>query len=154
MAIFSFPTQVNERAARLVGGIVFTLAVTALVTRWTPLLPILAAGFLLRVAWGPKVDPIGRLAVTVAPKLWEVVPVFGAPKRFAQGIGAIVTLTASVLAYVDLHTPAWVLIGILSVFAALEAGLGFCFGCWAYRQLQSAGVFPPDACVDCAPIQR
>jgi hypothetical protein len=151
MAIFSFPTQVNERAARLVGGIVCALAVTALVTRWTPLLPILAAGFLLRVAWGPKVDPIGRLAVTLAPKVWAVVPVAGAPKRFAQGIGAVVTLAASVLAYADLHTPAWVLVGVLSVFAALEAGLGFCFGCWAYRQLQAAGVLPPDACVDCRP---
>ena len=154
MSLFSFPAQVNERAARLAGGIVFTLAVVGLVTRWTPLLPILAAGFLLRVAWGPKVDPIGRFAATVAPKLWAVVPVFGKPKRFAQAIGAVVTLAASLLAYTELHAPAWGLIGVLAVFAALEAGLGFCFGCWMYGRLQALGVFAPDACVDCGPAQR
>ncbi len=150
MSLFSFPAQVNERAARLVAATVATLATVALVTGTGWLVPVLAAGFLLRVAWGPKVDPIGRMAVAVAPRLWAVVPVMGAPKRFAQGIGAAVTLAATGLLYAGLSTAAWGLVGMLVVFALLEAGLSFCLGCWIYGRLQAVGLFPPDACVDCA----
>ena len=150
MAIFSFPSQVNERAARLVAGTVAVLSAVALATQSKLLVALLAVGFLLRVAWGPKIDPIGRLAVTIAAKLWEVVPVFGAPKRFAQGIGAGVTITASILLHLGIATPAWALMGVLVLFALLESALAFCAGCWMYARLQAVGVFPPDACVDCA----
>jgi hypothetical protein len=150
MAFFSFPTQVNERAARLVAGTVALLSAVALVTQSRLLVALLAVGFLLRVAWGPKIDPIGRLAVTLAPKFWEVVPVSGAPKRFAQGIGAGVTVAASVLLHLGIATPAWALMGVLVLFAVLESALAFCAGCWMYGRLQAIGVFPPDACVDCA----
>ncbi len=37
------------------------------------------------------------------------------------------------------------------IFATLEAAVPFCMGCWVYGRLQAAGVFPADACVDCAP---
>ena len=43
------------------------------------------------------------------------------------------------------------LIVLIVVFATLEASIAFCMGCWVYAQLQRAGVFPPDACVDCVP---
>jgi Domain of unknown function (DUF4395) len=151
MALFSFPNQVNERAARLVAAIVAVSGVAALATKAWWLIPLLSIGFWLRVGWGPKFSPLARFAMAVAPKLWPAVPVPGAPKRFAQGIGAVVTLLASVLLASGLAA-GWVLVGMLIVFATLEASVAFCFGCWLYAGLQRVGWLPPDACVECAAL--
>lgn len=149
MSLFSFPAEVNERAARMVAAVVAATGVATLALQWRWPVAVLALGFLLRVGWGPKLSPLGRFASKVAPRLWEVVPVSGAPKRFAQGIGAVVTLAASALLAVG--SPAgWVLVGLLVVFATLEAALSFCFGCWIYGRLQQHGLIAPDVCVDCA----
>lgn len=154
MAFFSFPSQINEHAARLVAGTVALTGAASLVfgLRWV--IPLLAIGFVLRVSFGPRFSPLAKLAMTLAPKLWEPVPVFGAPKRFAQGVGAVFTVTASALLFTGHATAGWALIGTLVVFASLEAALAFCMGCWVYGRLQAAGLIPPDACVDCAPISR
>lgn len=154
MALFSFPTQVNERAARLVAAVVALTALVALATQAWWLIPILSLGFFLRVGWGPKVSPLGRFASTVAPKLWPAVPVAGPPKRFAQGIGAVVTLIASVLLATQAATAGWLLVGAMVVFATLEAALSFCFGCWLFGRLQALGWVAPDVCTDCAPPAR
>jgi Domain of unknown function (DUF4395) len=151
MALFSFPQQVNERAARLVAGVIASVGLLALATQTWWLVPLLSIGFFLRVGWGPRVSPLARFAVAVAPRLWEVKPVTGAPKRFAQGIGAAVTLLATALLASGAIVPGWALIGVLVVFASLEAALSFCFGCWVYGRLQSAGLIAPDVCTNCAP---
>jgi hypothetical protein len=154
MALFSFPQQVNERAARLVAAVVATTSLVALLTQAWWLIPLLSAGFFLRVGWGPKVSPLARFAVTVAPKFGPAVLVAGAPKRFAQGIGAAVTLVASVLLATGNATAGWALVSVLVVFATLESALAFCFGCWLFGRLQAAGLVAPDVCTDCAPGAR
>jgi hypothetical protein len=150
MSLFSFPSQVNERAARLVAsGVVITLAAALLFgAAW--LVPLLALGFLLRVGWGPKASPLARIAVAAAGR-FEARLVSGAPKRFAQGIGASFSLAASALLFTGHPRAGWILAGVLLFFATLEAVLGFCAGCFAYARLQAWGLLPPDACVDCAP---
>ena len=92
----SFPEQVNEYAARLVAGVVATLTVFALATSQFWVFAVLAAGFWLRVGWGPRISPLAKTAMWLAPKIWSVRPVTGAPKRFAQGIGAVTLTLASV----------------------------------------------------------
>lgn len=154
MAFFSFPTQINEHAARLVAGTVALAGATSLALGLRWVVPVLALGFLLRVSWGPRFSPLARAAMTLAPRLWAPVPVFGAPKRFAQGVGAVFTVTASALLFTGHPTAGWALIGTLVVFATLEAAFAFCMGCWVYGRLQAAGLLPPDACVDCAPAGR
>ncbi len=150
MVLFSFPAQVNERAARLVAaGVAVSLAAAiALHTSW--LVPVVAGGFLLRVGWGPAVSPLARAAVWLAARLGPPRPVFGRPKRFAQGIGAAFTLAASALLLAGHPVAGWALAGVVVVCAFLEAAFAFCLGCLAYRWLQAAGLLPPDACVDCA----
>lgn len=151
---FSFPTRVNERAARLVAAGVASLAVVALLTQQLWLPPLLALGFLLRVGWGPRFSPLGRLAVWAAPKLAEPRLVAGAPKRFAQGIGAALTLTAVTALFTGHETVTWGLLGVLVLFATLEAAFSFCMGCWVYGRLQHLGLFGPDLCEDCSVPQR
>lgn len=151
MALFHFPSQVNERAARLVAvGVVLTLTL-ALVSNVHWLVAVVAFGFLLRVAWGPKVSPLGRIAVALAGELWEQRPVSGAPKRFAQAVGVGFSAAASVLLFTGHVVFGWSLVGVLVAFASLEAGAGFCAGCFVYARLQARGWLPADACVDCAP---
>jgi len=145
---FSFPSQVNERAARLVAATIATVSVVALGAQWGWLIPLLAVGFLLRVGWGPRFSLLARLAMWGAPKLWDIRRVAGPPKRFAQGIGAAVTLTASLLLALG-QGAGWWLVAVLALFASLEALFSFCMGCWVYGQLQQRGVFPPDVCNNC-----
>jgi hypothetical protein len=155
MAFFSFPAQVNEYAARTVAATVASLLIVSFALGFAPILPFLAVGFLLRVGWGPRFSPLARLASeVVAPRLWPVKPVSGPPKRFAQGIGAVFTVTATVLWLTGHLTAAWGFAGVIVVFASLEAIVPFCMGCWVYGRLQGAGLFPADVCVDCAPQSR
>ena len=54
----------------------------------------------------------------------------GPAKRFAQAIGAVFTLTATLLWYAaGEHTAALALVGVVAVFASLEAAFGLCVGC-------------------------
>ncbi|MBS2021789.1 MAG: DUF4395 domain-containing protein [Deltaproteobacteria bacterium] len=154
MSVFSFPAQVNERAARLVAAVVAVSLAGALVGRVAWLVPLMAVGFVLRVGWGPAFSPLARGAVALASFLWAPRPVFGKPKRFAQAIGAVCTLGASALLFAGQGLAAWSLVGLVVVFALLEASLGFCAGCWLYARLQALGVFGADVCVDCAPTPR
>ena len=53
-----------------------------------------------------------------------------------------------------LHTAAGIVLGVLVVFATLEAALGFCAGCWAFGHLMRLGVISEDTCEACADITR
>ena len=150
---FTFPAVVNEKAARVVASGVVVLAVVALATGWLWLSAVLAVGFALRVANGPRWSPLGRFAATVvAPRLGAPRMVSGAPKRFAQGVGLAFTVAASVALALGVPVVTVVLLSVLLVFAVLEAGLGICAGCHVFGQLIRAGVVSDDTCVECADI--
>lgn len=149
--VFPFPNPVNEYAARFTAGIVVLIALAALISGSIPLLAILTGGFLLRLAWGPKISPAGILSVKVlAPMLGKAKMVPGPPKRFAQGIGAVLSGTALILAITGTTAIAWLLIVLLAIAASLEAILGFCLGCAIFGFLQRRGIIPASVCEACA----
>jgi hypothetical protein len=150
----TFPNPVNEKAARVVAGGVVALGALTLLTQQWWLAPLLAVGFALRVAAGPRFSPLGRLAVhVVAPRLGAPRLVPGPPKRFAQAVGLVVSAGAVVAALGYGATGlASVLVGVLVVFATLEAAFGFCAGCWAFGHLIRLGVIPDDTCAACNDI--
>jgi hypothetical protein len=150
MMLFQFPAQVNERAARLVAAAVAGSVLAGWLSGHIWVLPVLAIGFVLRVGWGPRFSPLARLAMAVSRRLWEIRPVAGPPKRFAQGVGALFTLTATVLAGAGHASVAWTVAGVVAIFATLEATVAICVGCWVYARLQAAGLFASEACVNCA----
>jgi hypothetical protein len=155
-SLVGFPDPVNEKAARVVASGVAVLGLLVLVTGWLPLLVPIALGFLARVVTGPTLSPLGRLASSVvAPHLGAPRWTPGAPKRFAQGVGLVVTTTAAVagLAF-DAVGAATALTALLVVFATLEAAVGFCAGCFAFAQLVRFGLIPESVCADCADIWR
>lgn len=152
--LLTFPNPVNEKAARVVAAGVVALGVATLATRQWELAVLLAAGFALRVAAGPRFSPLGRLAVhVVAPRLGAPRLVPGPPKRFAQAVGLVVSAGAAVAALGFGATGlASVLLGVLVVFALLESALGFCAGCWAFGHLMRLGVIPEETCAACTDL--
>jgi hypothetical protein len=146
--LFSFPHPVDEVSARLVATGVVLQCVAILVTGWTVLLVLLAWGFVARVATGPTLSPLGSLVTRVVrPRLaWAARDTPGPPKRFAQGIGATLSVGALVA---GAGTVADVLVAAILVAASLEAFAGFCLGCWLFRILMTIGVVPEETCEAC-----
>ncbi|MFI5086649.1 MAG: DUF4395 domain-containing protein [Actinomycetales bacterium] len=148
--IFAFPNPVNEYAARSTAGIVVVLALAATLTMQGWALALIAAGFWLRLLFGPRISPAALLSTKViAPRIATPKLVPGPPKRFAQGIGAALS-TAAAICYVAGQGPvAWGLTALLIVAAALESVIGLCLGCLAFGRLQAWGLIPADVCEAC-----
>jgi hypothetical protein len=150
--LFRFPNPVNEVAARVVAGAVAAGAWVTLGTRWPWLLPLIAYGFLARVLTGPTLSPLGQLATrVVAPRIFpRGKPVAGPPKRFAQGIGAVLSVAATLLWLVaGLQLAGLVLVAILGTAATLESVFAFCIGCRTFDILMRVGVIPLTVCEAC-----
>ena len=150
----AFPNPVNEKAARVVAGVVLAISVVILATGAYWLLIPLAYGFWARVLTGPTLSPLGWTAQNViAPALGPKKPVPGPPKRFAQGMGAVFSTTALVLALVvGADTAADVVLALLVVAAGLESIFGYCLGCKVFGLLMRVGLIPESVCAECADI--
>jgi hypothetical protein len=152
--MFSFPNPVNEKAARVVAGVVAITGAVVLLTGAHWLLVALAYGFWARVLTGPTLSPLGRIAMSViAPRLGRPKYVAGPPKRFAQGMGAAITTVAALLALgFGAGTAADVLTGALVVAATLESVFAVCLGCQVFAALMRLGLVPEATCERCANI--
>ena len=140
-----FPKIVNEKAARVVAGLVALVAGLALLTGTgcgSP--PGSPSGSALRVASGPASRPLRPPSPPrlIAPRLGEPVLVAGPPKRFAQGVGLVLTTVATVALVLGAPTVTTALLGVLVVFALLESVVGFCAGCWVFGYLMRWGLVP------------
>ena len=151
--VFAFPNPVNEYAARVTAALVVLVSVLTLLTGFGWGLAGIAAGFWLRVLFGPRISPLAQLSVRVlTPRLGKTRLVPGPPKRFAQGIGAALSTAAVVLLAAGLGPAAWILLTALIVAASLEAFAGFCLGCAVFGFLQRRGLIPEDVCEACSNI--
>jgi hypothetical protein len=153
--LFSFPNPVNELSARLVAGGVVTMALAAIVFGQFWLLIPLAYGFVARVLTGPTLSPLGQLVTKViTPRLplpAKYVP--GPPKRFAQGIGATLTVAAAI-AYFAFGSSgaAYVLLGAIVIAATLESVFAICLGCIVFGVFMRWGLIPNEVCERCNDI--
>lgn len=153
--LFRFPNPVNEVSARLVAAGVVALCTATLVLDLPILLVPLAYGFVARVLTGPTLSPLGQLVTRVVTPRMPVAPkhVPGPPKRFAQGMGATLSVTAAVAHFGFGATGfAYVLVGMILAAATLEAVFAFCLGCKIFAGLMRAGVVPQSACQACDDI--
>ncbi len=149
----AFPRTINEKAARVIGGVVAVTLVIALITGAYWLAVPIAYGYWARMLIGPKLSPLGRLATDViAPRLGAAKPVSAPPKRFAQGMGAAFATGAVVAWALGASTAAGVLLGMLLFAATLEAVFALCLGCKVFGLLMRAGIVPEEVCAECADI--
>jgi hypothetical protein len=155
--LFSFPNPVNEVSARLVAGgvVLMCLVAVGLDQRWLTL--VIAYGFVARVLTGPTLSPLGQLVTRViTPGLpFPAKPVPGPPKRFAQGIGAALSLASVVLTFeFDNWTVGRVVLALIVPAAFLESVFGYCLGCRIFGLLMRTGIIPRSVCEDCDDIWR
>ena len=146
--LVAFPNPVNEKAARVVAGLV---VVTAVAAPHAVRLAALAARSGL-----PAAGPVRRGSARSgssrprssrrgsAPKL---VP--GPPKRFAQGLGLAFSLVAATSVTLGATTLGWALVVLLIAAALLESVFAFCLGCAIFGLLQRAGMIPESVCEAC-----
>lgn len=152
---FSFPNPVNDVATRITASGIALIAVAALVFRQPWLVAVLAYGFVARVLAGPRLSPLALVVTRViVPKFnLPVRPVAGPPKRFAQSIGAMVTLTATICYFgFGLTTATYGLLGLLATFALLEAVFGLCVGCRIFALGMKLNLVPAEVCAECENI--
>jgi hypothetical protein len=157
--LIGFPDQVNEKAARTVAGGVLLLSSLTLVLSltvghpWLWLVVAIALGFLARVLTGPRLSPLGQLATkVVAPRLGAPKLVPGSPKRFAQGVGAAVTLAATTFLATGHPGLTQALLGLIIIAAALELIFAYCIGCKIFAVLVRLGLIPEKYCAACANV--
>lgn len=151
VSLFTFPDPVNEIAARTVatGTVVLTGAYLISGSIWV--LIAITYGFMARVLTGPTLSPLGQLATrVVVPRLGlSERPTPGPPKRFAQAIGASLSLAALAAHIGGFGLAATVLIALITVAATLESALGLCLGCIIFARLMAIGLVPESVCEAC-----
>ena len=151
--VFTFPHPVNGIAARMVAGMVVIVSTAIILFQLPWLLLFLTYGLLARVATGPTLSPMGLLATRVLVPLVGNPghPTAGPPKRFAQVVGLGFSATAVLSYYVfGLTVVAYSVLGVLVFFAAVEAVLGFCTGCFVFGLLMRWGLIPQETCEKCS----
>lgn len=144
--LFAFPQRVDERVVRTVAAGVLLTILVGYATRSAWVLPLLALGFTLRVAAGPRYSLLAQASLRLVRGLGiPPRPIPGAPKQFAASIGATLLWTASALALVGQERAAWGLAGVVVVFATLESAFAWCAGCKVFALLWPCEVCAPAA---------
>ncbi len=145
-----FPDRVNEHAARLTAAGVALVTGLSLALGWTWPLAVVALGFVARVLFGPRLSVLSQLSSALALRLAAPKLVTGAPKRFAQGIGAAMMAAAVASDLAGAPRLGLSLAAAVAACAFLEAAFAFCVGCRIYGLLQRRGWIAADACPECA----
>jgi len=152
---FSFPNPVNDVATRITASGVLLVAVAGLAFRQPWLVAVLAYGFVARVVAGPRLSPLALVVTRVIVPVLRLPmrPVAGPPKRFAQSIGALVTLIGTICYFgFGLSDVTYGLLGLLVTFAFPEAAFGLCVGCKIFGLGMRLNLVPAEVCADCENI--
>jgi hypothetical protein len=155
--LLTFPNPVNEVSARLVAGGVVLMCLATIVLDQPWMTAVIAYGFVARVLAGPTLSPLGQLVTRVITPRLSMPPklVPGPPKRFAQGMGAVMSIAACVLALgFGLRGAGYIILGMLVLAATLESVFAVCLGCRIFSFLMRVGLVPASVCEECADISR
>ncbi len=63
------------------------------------------------------------------------------PHLFAQGVGALCLILATLAFLAGLPLVGWALVAFVAALAAVNLFLGFCLGCFMYYQLARRGIY-------------
>jgi hypothetical protein len=130
---FSQALTVILTALAFIFNLPVLVPITAIIMAWSALSPETSP---YRLLYRSIVVPIGLLK----PRIVEDDPL---PHRFAQGVGAVFLIIASVLFFL-VHAPVagWIFDIIVVVLAAINFTVGFCAGCFVYYHLGRWGLLP------------
>ncbi len=108
---------------------------------------ILAIIMTLAALFPTTVNPYRLLyrGIVLRLGLWKprVVEDDPAPHRFAQGVGAVFLIAATLVLYLTTaYAVGWTLDVIVFVLAGINLTVGFCAGCFVYYHLGRLGITP------------
>ena len=113
-----------------------------------PIIVLIAAIVMtLAAAFPATLNPYRLLyrGIVLPLGLWKprIVEDDPAPHRFAQGVGAVFLIAATlVLFFTKAYAVGWTLDLIVFVLAGINLTVGFCTGCFVYYHLGRLGVLP------------
>lgn len=112
-----------------------------------PIIVLITAIILAIAALAPSISPYRLLyrGIVLPLHLWQprVVEDDPAPHRFAQGVGAVFLVAASIILFLTKAAAVgWTLDLIVFVLAAINLTIGFCAGCFVYYHLGRLGLMP------------
>jgi hypothetical protein len=134
LAKFSQACTVVLAALAFVFSQPIIVLITAIVMTLAALFPTTISPY--RLLYRGIVLPLGLLK----PRVVEDDP---APHRFAQGVGAVFLIAATLVLFLTkAYTVGWTLDLIVFVLAAINLTVGFCAGCFVYYHLGRLGLMP------------
>jgi hypothetical protein len=136
----SDPTLIDARGPRF-GALITTIVLTAfLATEARVLLHGQLLVFALGAFFGLKYSPYGFIySKLVKPRLRGEVPTEDVrPPQFAQLVGFIFAITATILYDLALDTAGMIVVGFALAAAFLNAAFNFCLGCEVYLLIARA----------------
>jgi hypothetical protein len=127
---------VNENRVRLIALSVLLLVIASFFIIPLPIFIFLALDFFLRSFNFGKFSPLNILSGTTV-KLFKIPnkPIDQAPKRFAAGIGFVLSVLVMLFLLTGFTKTVFVMSVIFASFAFLESFLSFCAGCYVYTIL-------------------
>ncbi len=139
------PSKVDHSLLKANQAAIITLLVLAFLANWTWLVAFVAAVMLVGSIWpqaglfkiGAKrlLQPAGWLKADVRDDLPQ-------PHLFAQAVGGVFLLAATIALLAGAVALGWVLVAVVVALAAINLFLGFCAGCFMYFQLGKLGIKP------------
>ena len=125
---------IDSRAPRFNQATIGLLATLAVATGWWWLLGVLGAQLLVGLTLGRRFClPCLAYFELVQPRFGEGTLEDSRPPRFANLVGAVFLVAATVAYAAGLTSLGAVLGGIVAALALLAAATGFCTGCEAYK---------------------
>jgi hypothetical protein len=151
MENFKFPAMIKEHFVRGVAVQVFVLSIVIIFTNSQIVIYFLILDFLTRAFITPKASLLAFLSRFIFAPLFRfpIKSIYAAPKKFAAGIGLLMSVGAAIFGFFDLTLWVGLLMGVLALFAFLEGFFNFCAGCKIYGFLSRLKIIKDDSCPDC-----
>lgn len=140
--------RVDTHLAKFSQGCTVALAGLAFIFNQPVIVLIAAIVMTLAAAFPKTLNPYRLLyrSVVLPLGLWKphIVEDDPAPHRFAQSIGAVFLIVATLVLFLTgAYAVGWTLDLIVFVLAGINLTVGFCAGCFVYYHLGRLGVLPP-----------
>jgi hypothetical protein len=136
-------TKVDQSALRFNQACIITLLALAFLFDQPWLVAFVAAVMLVGTVW-PQAGLFKLLYSRVLRPAGilraDVVPDEPQPHLFAQGLGGLMLLVATVALFSGAAAVGWLLAGVVVALAAVNLFLGFCLGCFIFYQLARRGL--------------
>ncbi len=139
--------RVDTHLAKFSQACTVALSALAFAFQQPVIVLILAIIMTLAALFPTTVSPYRLLyrAIVLPLGLWKprVVEDDPAPHRFAQGVGAVFLIAATLVLYLtNAYAVGWTLDIIVFVLAGINLTVGFCAGCFVYYHLGRLGITP------------